>query len=125
MILLALSLPPKELHPNSRVHWAAKARAVKAYRQQTGIMTLLWQHLHWKRVTVQATFYFKTSRRRDGDNLLASLKPAFDGLVDAGVLVDDSGITHLPVTVKIDKENPRVELRIKESPGAAICIEEI
>ncbi|MFH1141265.1 MAG: hypothetical protein V1724_06330 [Chloroflexota bacterium] len=32
----------------------------------------------------------KDRRRRDLDNLLASMKPALDGLVAAGVLEDDS-----------------------------------
>ena len=32
----------------------------------------------------------KSKRRRDADNLFASMKPYIDGLVMAGVLVDDS-----------------------------------
>jgi Holliday junction resolvase RusA-like endonuclease len=46
--------------------------------------------------------------------MLSSLKAAFDGLADAGLIADDSGLTHLPVIVKVDKLNPRVELHIVE-----------
>ena len=60
----------------------------------------------------QATFYFRDLRRRDRDNLLASLKAAFDGLADAHILEDDSGLVHLPVRIEKDRENPRVELEI-------------
>lgn len=63
--------------------------------------------------TVQATFYHKDKRRRDGDNLLAMLKPVWDGMVDAGVFVDDSGLTHLPVVKLVDKDNPRVEITVE------------
>jgi len=59
---------------------------------------------------VTARFFFKTRRRRDRDNLLASLKPAFDGLADAGLVVDDSGLIHMPVEQHIDRTDPRVEL---------------
>jgi Holliday junction resolvase RusA-like endonuclease len=68
---------------------------------------------HWtpaKRVTIQATLWHKTNRRRDGDNALASLKAAFDGLVDAGILADDSGVTHLPVIFKTG--TPKIELEV-------------
>ena len=38
---------------------------------------------------VQAAFWHKQTRRRDDVNHLAMLKPAYDGLVEAGLLVDD------------------------------------
>ena len=112
--VFVLPLPPKELSPNARVHWAAKAKATKRYRimswaeaaeQDGGIA-------RWKHATAQATFFFKVNRRRDRDNLLASLKPAFDGFVDAGVLADDAGLIHLPVEIDVDRENPRVEIAV-------------
>ena len=31
-ITITLPLPPKELSPNARPHWAVKARAIKSYR---------------------------------------------------------------------------------------------
>jgi Holliday junction resolvase RusA-like endonuclease len=85
---------------------------VKAYRETA-------RALAWKlggnplaSASVQCRFYFATKRRRDGDNLLASMKSCFDGLVDAGVFTDDSGLTHLPVMQAKDAKNPRVEIHI-------------
>ena len=61
---------------------------------------------------VGVRWYAASSRSRDGDNALASLKAAFDGLADAGVVDNDSGITHLPVSFSIDLKRPRVELYV-------------
>ncbi len=126
-ITITLPLPPKELSPNARVHWARRAKAAKGYR------TLAWAEartvanfacLAWtpaERIAVQAIFYHRLDRRRDKDNALASLKPAFDGLADAGIIENDSGIVHLPVCMKVDlEEPPHVELIIEcldEAPG--------
>ncbi|MBN2582551.1 MAG: RusA family crossover junction endodeoxyribonuclease [Planctomycetes bacterium] len=113
-LVFVLPLPPRELSPNARPHHMAKARAVRKYR--------LWawaearsQNVRpgWAEAKAQATFHFTSNRRRDRDNLLASLKPAFDGLVDAGVLADDSGLTHLPVRIELDANEPRVEICIE------------
>jgi len=122
-LTITLFLPPKELHPNSRCHWRTKAKHTASYR--TTAMLQAWADMHcarhkapkWETATVQATFYFKDNRRRDRDGMLSSLKAAFDGLADAGLIADDSGLTHLPVLVRSDKTNPRVELRIEADRG--------
>jgi Holliday junction resolvase RusA-like endonuclease len=67
----------------------------------------------WVEATARVVFYAKDARRRDRDNILASMKPAFDGLVDAGILADDEGLTHAPVRIEIDRKNPRVEITIE------------
>jgi len=112
---LCLPLPPHDLSPNARCHWAAKARAIKKYRMYA------WAEAvsrnggigdRWRDATCQATFYFCDNRSRDRDNLLAALKSAFDGLTDAHIIEDDAGLVHLPVRVERDRENPRVELEI-------------
>ena len=41
-------------------------------------------------VTAQVTFVVTDKRRRDTDNHIVMLKPAFDALVQAGVIEDDS-----------------------------------
>lgn len=115
-LVITLPLPRKALSPNARGHWSSKARAVKAYR------TLAWAESlahdpapRWARATAQASFFFMDARSRDGDNLLASLKSAFDGLADAGIVANDSGITHLPPKLGTDKARPRVEIEIWET----------
>jgi len=118
MLTITLGLPPKELNPNSRPHWGKKAGATKRYRLESQLVTINEMVRHnirepFQRLTITPVFYHDTNRRRDGDNALASLKAAFDGLVSAGLVIDDSLITHKPVEFRIDKDKPRVELRIE------------
>ncbi|NLX97583.1 MAG: RusA family crossover junction endodeoxyribonuclease [Rhodopirellula sp.] len=89
---------------------------MKAYRAQawsTALSASKYRAPKWSTATAQATFYHATNHRRDADNLLASLKAAFDGIASAGVVANDSGITHMPVVRLIDKKLPRVEIRIE------------
>jgi crossover junction endodeoxyribonuclease RusA len=119
-VTIILPLPPKALHPNARPHWRTKAKHTREYRSEAvlGVRTSVWGNLRpkWGAAICQAIFYVKDARKRDRDNLLASLKSAFDGLADAGLIADDSGLTHLPVMVMVDKANPRVELHVTEAP---------
>lgn len=64
------------------------------------------------------TFFHKQGRRRDDVNFAAMMKPAYDGVVVAGLLVDDDSkhLTTLPVKFEIDKANPRVELFFERQP---------
>ena len=89
---ITLRLPwfPRELSPNSRAHWAAKAKAAKAYREQCGWAVMQARNSFKSPVLATTTFHVDTKRRYDLDNLMASLKPLWDGLVDAGILQDDS-----------------------------------
>lgn len=113
-LVVTLRLPPRILSPNARPHWAAKARAVRQYREAAYLLALAERPPRpMRRARVTATFYFPSRRRRDPDNLLASLKPAFDGLADAGVVTDDSGLIHMPVEQRVDRRNPRVEIAVE------------
>jgi crossover junction endodeoxyribonuclease RusA len=103
-VTIYLPLPPESLKPNARVHWRTKAKATKFYRETARWAAHAPHPAAWKSAEIQAHFRFKQDRRRDRDNLLASLKAAFDGLVDARLLADDSGLTHLPVT--FEKSEP-------------------
>ena len=62
---------------------------------------------------VRIKYYFKDRRRRDPDNY--SGKFLLDGLVDAGVLADDS-FNNIELILRggYDKENPRTEIEIEE-----------
>lgn len=122
-IRLTLPLPAKPLHPNARVHWRPKADAVRAAREFAKVRALeavrgngevrpLPQPPRWRTANAQVTFYAPDRRRRDRDGVLTSLKAAFDGIADAGVIVDDSGFIHHPVLMEYDPNNPRVEIRI-------------
>jgi Holliday junction resolvase RusA-like endonuclease len=122
-ITITLPLPPKELSPNytvgSRGQRMGKAAKTKKYRkfasEETQIATGAFDSRaawYWPAADVQCTFYHKDARRRDKDNALASMKAAFDGIADAGLVSDDSALTYLPVVMLKSKENPRVEVTI-------------
>lgn len=120
MIVIVLDLPPKELSPNSRSFWRVKRLAVKSYREHAKEESMIAAYHSclseaFREVKIQAAFYRKRNVPMDGDNALAMLKPAFDGLQDAGIVTNDRQITHLPVLFFKDVESPRVELRIEEN----------
>lgn len=121
-IVITLPLPPATLSPNSRKHWRVKAKAVQHYRllaKLEAINAMLRANtprngltFKWPAATVRCLFYHRDARRRDSDNLLASMKSAFDGIADSGVIENDSGLTHMPVMKAKDGKNPRVEIEI-------------
>ena len=96
-VTLELPFPPAALSPNARVHWRVKAVVAANYRSDCA-----WEAVADKAargytrnggmtppVRAAVTFVVPDRRRRDLDNLLASLKSAWDGLCDAGVLAGD------------------------------------
>lgn len=122
--LFVLPLPPKQLSPNARCHYLAKAKAVKTYRRDCGLVALSVLNLlgankpRWERATAKIGFYFRTPARRDEDNALASLKACFDGLADAGIVANDSGLSPRIELMAVDKKNPRVVIVVE--PDAAV-----
>ena len=75
---------------NSRGHWSQRASEVSAWRMvakqaanRAGIPKL-------DVVFVELEMTPADMRRRDPDNLAGALKPILDGIVDAGVIPDDS-----------------------------------
>lgn len=119
-LTITLPIPPKELSPNhtigSRGGRMAKARKVKQYRNRAMLEVLAQVPGDYKpkysKAEVRTKWFTKTVRRMDGDNALASLKAAFDGLTDSGFLSDDRGLTHHPIEFEKDASNPRVELTL-------------
>lgn len=98
---------PKELSPNSRCHWSARYKATRAVLRMVEAKTREAMGTHapprWKLARASATFYFRSNRRRDRDNLAASLKYVYDGFEDAGVVADDRDIIPMPPAIVIDR----------------------
>ena len=116
-VTVVLSLPPRGLSPNARLNWADKARLTRGYRELAHAATRAaggWKR-QWPRAIATARFFFRTPRRRDEDNARASLKAAFDGMVDAGLLVGDTAahLTHGRPVMAVDPGNPRVEIEVR------------
>ena len=98
-VALDLPWPPADLNPNKRLHWRVRGEATALYRRECFLAA--HQELIGRSrdranlplpapVTATVTFNMPDRRRRDLDNLLAAMKPAWDGLVDAGLLADDN-----------------------------------
>ncbi|MFN9114558.1 MAG: endodeoxyribonuclease RusA [Pseudomonadota bacterium] len=119
-VRFTLPMPPKVLSPNARPHWAVKAKAAKAYRFSARMAaTAAWPVYapSLDEADVVCVFRFKDRRNRDRDNLLASMKAAFDGLADAGVVRNDSGFRH-EVRFGEPTDDPHVEIIISERVSA-------
>lgn len=93
---LVVTIPGRPPTPNNgpRNNWAAAAAERKQWRGDAHkIARDAVNRAGWERadlVRVHVVFVVPTHGRRDWSNLIASLKPLEDGLVDAGVMLDDS-----------------------------------
>lgn len=112
MLTLTLKHPPRELHPNGRASVFNGARLVKLSRLYAKLEAINamnrigWMKPpQWEKATTRTTFHFDKKRRRDGDNLGAWLKSYWDGIADAGVVVNDSGFHHEPPTIVVSGVN--------------------
>lgn len=118
--IIVLPLPVRLLSPNcpagSYGGRIGKAVAARKYREAAKREALaLGIEGTWRKASVSVSFFHAQDRRRDDVNSLAMLKPAYDGVVDSGLLEDDDS-RHLVTTgasFHIDKKNPRVELRFE------------
>lgn len=91
MISLTLPWPPSSLSPNTRSHWRAHAKAKAQYRQACAYHARMQgaERIEAKRLSVRLRFVPPDRRRRDLDNLIASMKSGLDGLADV-LKVDDN-----------------------------------
>lgn len=81
------------LTANQRLHWAAKAERTRVTRETAwayGRMFASHPKPYPSKVRCLITVQYPDRRRRDVHNLMPTVKAAIDGIVDAGVLHDDS-----------------------------------
>jgi len=86
MNIVKLPWPPKELSPNSALHWAKKAKKKKEYRHACWALALeagLKAPGGDGKIEIEITFCPPDKRHRDADNMVASIKSGLDGLADA------------------------------------------
>jgi Holliday junction resolvase RusA-like endonuclease len=119
MICITLPLPPAALHAHNSGNWRSKAAPTRAYRQEAALLAK--QEMRKERSSypyekgeLSIDFHFPNLRRRDTLNAVQGLKPAIDGLVDAGIILDDDWqrLTIGHIRSYLDKDNPRVCLVI-------------
>ena len=68
----------------------------------------------YEKAHITITWVAKDKRRRDVDNLFASMKPYIDGLVESGLLVDDDA-RHVSYTLRYERgEKDNTVIEVKE-----------
>ena len=79
-----LPWPPANLSPNARLHWRAMAKAKKAYKAECAwtLFQTPVPPLPDGRIPLVITIAPPDRRRRDRDNIQASLKYALDQLAE-------------------------------------------
>lgn len=86
----SLDLPAQEfVTPNDRSHWTARKRCAAAWREATAWVAKGEGVPRLEQLSVRLTGYPPDKRRRDPDSLSLVVKWCIDGLVDAGVCLDD------------------------------------
>lgn len=121
MTTLTLIPPAALINSNQRLHFHAKAKLTRAWRDMAHDHALYVAEngVRHDQAHITVAFRFPTNRRRDVGNLYPTAKAIVDGLVDAGLLPDDDDkhITGpdmrreypngpLRVTVTITQERP-------------------
>ena len=111
---LQFDYPRPPITSNQRLHWAHKAKLTRNVRDQTRLLADRIPELRKCRVTL--TWFVNTKTRRDADNIVPTLKAMCDGLVDAGVVPDDTPDQMdklMPVIFYHKYAEPHMELRIE------------
>ena len=93
MITIHLNkLPDPALNPNKRLHFYKLAEAKRNAKEEiiARVIEQVDSPPTFKHAILDITWVAKDNRRRDIDNLFASMKPYIDGLVTHGILTDDS-----------------------------------
>lgn len=117
IVTLPYTKPPLSL--NGRLHWRAEVRIKAEVRAIAAMLTRRHVLPHvpagTDHVTVVLHYVPRDKRTRDTDNLVLTLKPCKDGLVDAGLVPDDNPTymtAPMPVIDPPDRANPRLYLDI-------------
>jgi Holliday junction resolvase RusA-like endonuclease len=88
---ITVPAPCKFINLNARTHWAPKAQLTRAWRNAAHVAAKnanLPKGL--QRIHVIAHITKPTSRQYDVHNLMPTLKACVDGLVDYGLIPDDT-----------------------------------
>jgi Holliday junction resolvase RusA-like endonuclease len=105
------------LRPNSRQHWRRKAQAVKAYRAMAKAYALqalaMQRQPMWTKAKVNIIWRCTKRIHPDPDNIVASMKAAFDGIADAGIVENDKGLWPERPIIETGAHWPEVVLRVE------------
>lgn len=122
-VTITLPLPPALLSGHNKGHWRSRAGVIKAMRQQA-FLAAKSHAVKLESAGVWYLFLLPNKRRRDVANLVQCCKPYIDGIVDAGVVPDDSWkylwIEHAKARPCATTEQPMVEVTFRGT-AAKLC----
>jgi crossover junction endodeoxyribonuclease RusA len=112
--------PPLSL--NGRLHWSAKQRLTREVRTTTALLCRQAKIPPLARVRIELHYRPRDRRRRDTVNLTLTVKAIEDGVVDAGVIPDDTPDLSEPCPPVLDPPDPtpgtvRLYVLITELPA--------
>lgn len=113
MLVVEIPWPRRDLSPNARVHYLARSRIARKYRldcYHLALAALQGQRPAFRNVDATFEFFPPDRRRRDTDNIIASLKSAQDGLADAIKCDDNKWRTTYTMREPIDGGQIRVTI---------------
>ena len=87
---VTIPAPTVWLNANRRSHWRQWADDVKTWRDAGHVYARQAKLPGLDRIHIGAVLHFPDNRKRDGHNFYPTLKAIVDGLVDHGLIVDDS-----------------------------------
>ena len=86
---------------NSRLHWAQRSKLNKLWRARA-YCAIGKDKPRYPLDKVRCIITKYSTRACDWDNMVTQFKPVIDGLVDAGVVIDDS-VEHFSAEYKFEK----------------------
>lgn len=113
---IRLPWPRPPLSLNDRSHWAIRSRKTRNVRAVATAFVKAAHVPHSARIRVALTYHPRDGRRRDEDNVVATYKALCDGIVDAGVVPDDT-------PEFMAKEMPVIAAPIPKDPHLVLTIE--
>ena len=120
---IVIPAPAMFINSNDRRHRMAEAKLTKAWRQAAYVACRNIGPLNWP-VQITVEVWKPRANRYDPGNLYPTAKACLDGIVDAGLLPDDSyKQVHGPDMRHGGKGEASLVLKIREIPGFSGRIE--
>lgn len=97
------------------VYKTTKARAYETYMVKT--LKRISKEQQWivpdrNDYIIMELIYYMNKQGRDIDN---TYKLLIDALANAGLIINDDKVIPVPINIFIDKDNPRIEVKLKKS----------
>lgn len=120
-LVVCITYPAPEwmaaLNPHAKGDWRGKTAPTKWLRSEVASVCRQPNVPRFERARVTYRFFFPRKGGTDEANMIQRMKPAIDGIVDAGVIPDDNWgvLSTAGVESCKDAANPRIEIVIQRS----------